>query len=594
MRQNSFNEHGETKKMLGSEVLVKMLAGYGVEIIFGVPGDTNVPLYTALEKSNGKIRHVMARDERGAGYMADAYARISNKVGVCEAPSGAGAMYSLPPLAESHASSVAVILFTIDVPLMGEGRGVITELDCKALFEPVSKASIQVKSPEKIPEIVRRAFRTATTGKPGAVHVVVPEDMLKADVDLANVSLHVEEECKTFPAFRSVAPSSKLRELLSLVGEAKRPLVVAGGGVNRSGAQPEILEFIERYQIPAVSTITGQCAIESNHPLEIGVIGDNGFHPHANKALDESDLTIYLGSKVGSVVTIGWTFPTEKPERKIVQVDIDPEVLANNTRNSLSIAGDIKAVLAEILLLETESVGDFTPWITEVNGWRQSFWKNAKPLLMERTKPIRPEAVVKAFNDRVKESVNVLSDAGTPTPYMTRFLRLADPASRFIIPRAFGGLGYAIPAVVGAWLAEPDKRPIGLFGDGSLGMTAGELETLARLKCPALLLHFNNACFGWIKGLQRLDGYDNDSCYSVDFDATKANEVAEAFGLKGWHVTDVDELETALDEAFAYEGPCLIDIVVESLAERVPPVYSWLRKRGEDPLSDEARVVRYD
>lgn len=580
--------------MRGSEVLVKMLCDYGVETIFGVPGDTNVPLYTALAEARGKIQHVMARDERSAGFMADAYARISNRVGVYEAPSGAGAMYSLPPLAESNASSVAVILFTIDVPLVGEGRGVITELDCKALFDPVSKASIQVKLPEKIPEIVRRAFRIATTGKPGAVHVVVPEDMLKAEIDLNNVSLHVEDECMKFPAIRSVAPTQKLLDFIKLLSEAKRPLIVAGGGVNRSGARRELLEFADRFQVPVVSTITGQGAIEPNHPLQIGVIGDNGFHPHANKALDESDLTIYLGSKVGSVVSVGWTFPSERPERKIAQIDIDPEVLANNTRNTLSISGDIKAVLAELLQLQTTGVGDFSAWAAEVNGWRQSFWENAESLLQERTKPIRPEPVVRAFNDRIKAPVNVLCDAGTPTPYMTRFLRLADADSNFIIPRAYGGLGYAIPAVVGAWLAEPDKRPIGLFGDGSLGMSAGDLETLARLKCPAILLHFNNACFGWIKGLQRLDGYDNDNCYSVDFDATKANEVAEAFGVKGWHATDMNELEAAMDEAFAFDGPCLIDIVIESLAERVPPVYSWLRRRGEDPLSVTAKEVGYD
>ncbi|HNP62547.1 MAG TPA: thiamine pyrophosphate-binding protein [Woeseiaceae bacterium] len=579
--------------MLGSEVLVKMLTGYGVDTIFGVPGDTNVPLYAALDDAKGEIRHVMARDERGAGFMADAYARVSNKVGVFEAPSGAGAMYSLPPLAESNASSVAVILFTIDVPLICEGRGVITELDCKTLFEPVSKASIQVKSAEKIPEIVRRAFRTATTGKPGAVHVVVPEDMLKADVDPSKISLHVEEECKTFPAIRSVAPSDTHRKLMTMLSQAKRPLLVAGGGVNRSMAQPELLEFINRFQIPVVSTITGQCAIEPNHPLEMGVIGDNGFHPHANKALDESDLTVYLGSKVGSVVTIGWTFPSERPDRKIIQVDIDAEVLSNNTRNTLSIFGDVKAVLAELLKIDDIKLGDYSKWVAEVNGWRSNFWLNAEPLFNERTKPVRPEPVVKAFNDRIKGAVNILSDAGTPTPYMTRFLRLADPGSRIIIPRAFGGLGYAIPAVVGAWMAEPDKRPIGMFGDGSLGMTAGELETLVRLKCPALLIHFNNACFGWIKGLQRLDGYDNDNCYSVDFDATKASAVAEAFGMKAWHVTDMDELETAMDEAFAYDGPCLIDIVVESLAERVPPVYSWLKKRGKDPLSNKADAVWY-
>ena len=580
--------------MQGSEALVRMLTGYGVDTIFGVPGDTNVPLYKALDEAGDDIRHVMARDERSAGFMADAYARLSNKVGVYEAPSGAGAMYSLPPLAESNASSVAVILFTIDVPLICEGRGVITELDCKALFEPVTKASIQVKSAEKIPEIVRRAFRIATTGKPGAVHVVVPEDMLKAEIDENTISMHVEQDCKAFPAIRTVAPTEKLQELLGMIADAKRPLVVAGGGVNRSGAQQELLEFTERLQVPVVTTITGQGAVEPNHPLSIGVIGDNGFHPHANKALEESDLTIYLGSKVGSVVSIGWTFPSDRPDRKTVQVDIDPDVLANNTRNSISISGDVKAVLTEVLNLAEGPVGDCAAWVKEVNAWRESFWKNAQVLLDERTRPVRPEPVVKALNKRIKGPVNVLSDAGTPTPYMTRFLRMSDPGSKFIIPRAFGGLGYAIPAVVGAWYAEPDKRPIGLFGDGSLGMTAGELETLARLQCPAILIHFNNACFGWIKGLQRLDGYDSDNCYSVDFSATRADAVAEAFGIKAWHVTDMDELETALDEAFSMNGPCFIDIVVESLAERVPPVFSWLRKRGEDPLSDEAKVVRYD
>lgn len=579
--------------MLGSDVLVQMLTNYGVDTIFGVPGDTNVPLYTALDRAGDKIKHVMARDERSAGYMADAYARISNRVGVFEAPSGAGAMYSLPPLAESHSSSVPVILFTIDIPLAGEGRGVITELDCKALFEPVAKASIQVKSPEKIPEIIRRAFRIATTGKPGAVHVVVPEDMLKAEVDMDRVSMHVEPECCSFPAIPTVAPPAQLNRLLELITEAKRPLIVAGGGVNRSGAQAELTQLAEQMNIPVVNTITGQGAIPDNHPLAIGVIGDNGFHPHANRALEEADLVIYLGSKVGSVVSIGWTFPSPNSGRQVVQVDIDSEVLANNTQNALSITGDVKAVLIELLSLDNTDPDKNNSWVAEVNEWRKTFWQNAEPLFADSGEPLRPEPIVQAFNKRLSAPVNILSDAGTPTPYMTRFLRLGDSRSRFIIPRAYGGLGYAIPAVVGAWMAEPDKRPIGLFGDGSLGMTTGELETLARLNCPAILLHFNNACFGWIKGLHRLDGSRTDQCYSVDFTPAQGSAIAEAFGIRAWQVKNLDELETALDAAFAHDGPCMIDIVVESLADRVPPVFSWLRKRDQDPLSTTAEKVGY-
>jgi len=580
--------------VLGSDILVKMLTDYGVDTIFGVPGDTNVPLYTALSRAEGNIKHVMARDERSAGFMADGYARISNKVGIFEAPSGAGAMYSLPPLAESNASSVPVILFTIDIPLTGEGRGMLTELDNVSLFDPVTKASIQVKSPQKLPEIIRRAFRIATTGKPGAVHVIVPEDMLIVDIDLDTVSLHVEKDCGRFPAIPTVAPPSELEKILALINNSSRPLIVAGGGVNRSAAQSELTSLAEQMNIPVVNTITGQGAIPDNHPLAIGVIGDNGYHPHANKALEEADLVIYLGSKIGSVVTIGYTFPSQNPDRHVVQVDIDSEVLSNNTQNVLSVAGDIRLVVMELSRLDNTDPKKNAPWIDTLNNWRKIFWENAEPLFDERTVPLRPEPIVKALNDRITAPVNIMSDAGTPTPYMTRFLRLGDSRSRFIIPRAFGGLGYAIPAVVGAWKAEPEKRPIGLFGDGSLGMTAGELETLSRLNCPAILLHFNNACFGWIKGLHRLQGIGNNDCFSVDFNVTQGHKLAESFGIKAWRVQSMDELEAALDQAFAYNGPTFIDIIVESLAERVPPVFSWLSKRGEDPLALESEDIGYD
>lgn len=177
--------------MRGADVLVEMLVKYGVENVFGVPGDTNVSFYEALEQRLDEIKHVMARDERSAGFMADAYARLTDKPGVFECPSGAGAMYSLPPVAESNASSVPVILLTIDLPIVGEGRGVITELDCAKLFEPVTKMSVQIKTPEKIPEIIRRAFRVACSGTPGAVHLQIPEDMLSAEIDAASIFLFI-------------------------------------------------------------------------------------------------------------------------------------------------------------------------------------------------------------------------------------------------------------------------------------------------------------------------------------------------------------------------------------------------------------------
>ena len=208
--------------MLGSDVLVEMLIGYGVRHVFGVPGDTNVPFYEALQRRTAEIEHIMARDERSAGFMADAYARLGQRPGVFECPSGAGSMYSLPPVAEANASAIPVILLTIDIPLPGEGRGVITELDCARLYEPVTKMSELVKSPEKIPEVVRRAFRTATSGKPGAVHLQIPEDLLLAEVDMEKVSLHAEAECATFPAYRTRPTPDKVDELVQLLISAER------------------------------------------------------------------------------------------------------------------------------------------------------------------------------------------------------------------------------------------------------------------------------------------------------------------------------------------------------------------------------------
>lgn len=583
--------------MRGADILVEMLIKYGVDTIFGVPGDTNVPLYEALQDSEDRITHVMARDERSAGFMADAYGRFTDRPGVVECPSGAGAMYTLPPIAESNASSVPVIVLTIDIPLPGEGRGVLTELDCARLFEPVTKMSVQVKSAEKLPEIIRRAFRIACSGKPGAVHLQIPEDMLIAEVDPARVSLHAEEECSTFPAFPTRPKQDTIDALLGHLSAAERPLIVSGGGVIRACAGEDVLRVAERLNIPVCTSMTGQGTMPDDHPLSIGVIGDNGFHPHANRAMEDSDFVLFVGSKMGSVVTIGWTFPKLTLNKRVAQIDIDPEIMANNYENVLSVPGDAKLVLNDLLdaVPKTFSGAKFDQWIEDLNALRAQFWTNAKDVLTADTVPLRPERAVACFNKALEASGKpalIYSDAGTPTPHMTRFLRINDPQTRFAIPRAFGGLGSALPATVGAWRADPTRRPIGMFGDGSFGMAVGELETLVRLQIPAILLLFNNGHFGWIKGLHRLKGHNKT--FGVDFMPPRGAAIAEAFGVKGWEAKTADDLDDALAQAFAYDrGPCLIDVHVESIADRVPPVYSWLTKRGEDPLSVEAKDVTY-
>ena len=563
--------------MNGAQTLVRMLLEYQVKVIFGVPGDTSLPFYEALYDARSKIQHVMARDERSAGFMADAYARIAHKPGICECPSGAGALYSVPGVAEANASSIPVILFTSGISLSDEGKGTITELDHHKLFEPITKWSSFLKQTAKIPETIRRAFRIATSGRPGAVHLAFPQETLVGELSKERDNLFAEPECTVYPAYRTRGSKDVLEEMASHLVKARRPVIIAGGGANHSQAGREIVALSEWLKAPVVTTISGQGIVPDDHPLAMGVVGDNGFHPHAHKAIDEGDLLLYAGCKMGSVSTIKWSLPSQRPGRKIIQIDLDPTLLSNNFRNLLSVAGDARLVLHDLVQLLRKRCGprERSGWAEKLNRARTRFWRDSEAAFQSEAVPIKPQRIVHSLNQRLPPSTIVIADAGTPTPYMTRFLKLRGSGSRFLIPRSYGGLGYAIPAAVGASFAQPGSRIVGLFGDGSLGMSAGELETLVRLGIPAVLIHFNNGCFGWIKALQKL--HSRGKFLSVDFTPGNMAQVARGFGLKAFHIETPAELEEGLDEAFGQREPIFLDVVTESLLTELPPVYSWLK-----------------
>jgi acetolactate synthase-1/2/3 large subunit len=476
--------------------------------------------------------------------MADAYARLSHKPGICECPSGAGPLYAIPGVAEANASSIPVILITCDIPLAGEGKQTITELDAKALFEPVAKWSTVVKDVSKIPESIRRAFRIATTGRPGAVHIAIPQEAFEGELPGNEDTLYAEIECIDYPAYRTRGARDVLEEFTRILIDAKKPIIIAGGGANHSQAGQAVSSLAEWMAAPVVTTISGQGILPDDHPFAIGVIGDNGFHPHAHKAIEEGDVLLYVGCKMGSVSTINWSMPSYKKDRRILQVDLNPEFLGNNFENALSIAGDARLVLEDLIVLLRGKIRqrEASQWVEEINRSRAAFWKKAQSAFESEELPLKPQRVIAQ-------------------------------GSRFIIPRAYGGLGYAIPAVVGAHFACPNDKIVGLFGDGSLGMSTGELETLARLKIPAVLIHFNNGTFGWIKALQAI--HSGGRFMSVDFTPGDMSAVAKAFGIEGYRVTTPDELENALDTAFSHNGPVFLDVVSESEVTELPPVYSW-------------------
>ena len=426
--------------MNGSHVLVEMLKAYKVEVIFGVPGDTSVSLYEALYDAQPDIRHVMARDERSASFMADAYARLSHKPGICECPSGAGCLYSVPGVAEANASSVPVILITSDIPLAGEGKQTITELDTQKLFESITKWSSVLKDGNKIPEVIRRAFRIATTGRPGAVHLAFPEEVSIGSFLQHKTVLYAEEMCCRYPAYRTRGARNILESLAELATAAERLVIIAGGGANHSGANDAIMSIAEWLAAPVVTTISGQGVIPDDHPLSLGVIGDNGFHPHAHQAIAESDTLLYIGCKMGSVSTINWTMPDNTDARTILQIDLNPETLGNNFRNALSVAGDAKLVAEDLSILLKSRTAQREPseWLNALNKQRSNFWKDAENEFALSDIPIKPQRVIAELNQHLPSEAIVISDAGTPTPYITRYLKLSGKGSRFIIPRSYG------------------------------------------------------------------------------------------------------------------------------------------------------------
>ncbi len=558
-----------------AQVLVELLKEYGVEHIFGVPGDTTMALYDALYAARGEITHIMARDERSAAFMADAYARLTYKPGITEAPSGGGATYVIPGVAEANGSSVPMVVFTSDVPITDEGKGTLTAINQQSLLQAATKWSAVVKRPQMLPDIVRRAFRAATSGRGGAVHIVLPEDVLMEEV--SSPAIYAEPACRFYPSYRTQAPRATLIAMLDALLAAQRPLIVAGGGAVLSGAWDEITRLAETVHIPVATTINGKGSINEMHAWSVGVIGGNGGRPYANRLLAEADCLLYLGTKVNSLVTLNGTIPAPGQSVTVLQIDVDPNELGNNVPATIAACGDVKESLAALLeIMGNRNIATLKrQWTTQALEERAApFWIEVAERAACSDVPITPQRVIDALWQHTPKDVVIVSDPGTMTPFTAAQFRTRRPGRSIVIPRAHGGLGYALPATVGAAYARPHERIVGLVGDGSFGMSGTELATIASLHLPITIILFNNGSFGWIKMLQRL--YYDERYLGVDFtNKMDAVGVAEAFGIRGVRITDPDQLNPAITEALASNEPVFIDVPTKSELEEVPPVHAW-------------------
>jgi acetolactate synthase-1/2/3 large subunit len=559
----------QVANLSGAEAVVEMLKAHGVEVIFGLCGDTSLPLYDALARLPHGMRHVLTRDERHAAYMADGYARVSGKVGVCEGPSGGGATYLLPGLVEANESSIPVLAVNTDVSVSSRGRFTLTELDQKALMRPLTKWNAVLDRAADIPRVFRAAFNAMTSGRPGAAHIALPFDVQNGAVEDAEV--WGDPSLGAYPS-RRIAPDPFHVELAAkLLRAAKRPLFICGGGPVISGAQDELLELALRLSAPVATTISGQGSISEDHELAVGVVGSNGGTPETRSIVDTADLVIFVGCRAGSVTTERWRHPAPGKAR-IIHIDVDAETIGTNYVADVPLVSDARLALAAL----NAALDDLRRPLESAAVAKAKAAKFAQfeTLASSTDRPIKPERVVKELSSVLDADAIVVADPGTPCPYLSAYYPVRKAGRTLFSNRAHGALGYSLAAAVGAHFGRPSVKTVAVMGDGSFGMCAGELETLVRYKLPITLVVIRNAVYGWIKAGQKT-GY-GQRYFSVDFGVTDHAKVAEAFGVKSWSVEDPAKLGAALKEAIAYHGPTLVDIACQPLQEARAPVSEWV------------------
>jgi acetolactate synthase-1/2/3 large subunit len=555
----------------GSALLAESLLRAGVDTLFGVAGDTGVSFYDALYTRSHRITHVLANDERGAAFMADVYARRTNRIGVVEVSSGGGATFVVGGLGEAFAASVPILLISTDIHRSSRGTGALTEIDQEALYSAVTKWRATVKTAAEIPALLGQAVASALTGRPGPVALIIPEDVL--DERGASEAWPSSIE---LPPERPAATPAELSRLLTLLRGSRRPAILAGSGIHLSQAHEALQRFVERCGIPVATTIHGKGALAETSPWSLGAAGANGARGYANEYLAEADLVIFIGTRANSTDTNGFTAPPRDSAR-IVHVDIDPTRAGHNYPGSLSIVADARKVLEQAL----QSL-DWTPaapelaarraWIEERRQLWERAWSIRPPPTSELPGVLDPWQVLRTICDVAGGQVTIVADAGTPTPYLTSGWESDQPGRRLILPRGHGPMGYALPGALGAAIA--DRSPvIGVITDGSLLMACGALETAARMRLPVTYVLLTNGAFGWMKALQRL--YFGGRYFATDLSVVDGAAIATGFGLEACRAADCADLSNAIRRGLQRRTPNLIEVRVPSEHEMLPPVAPW-------------------
>lgn len=559
-------------RMNGAQALLRMLELHGVTHVFGLPGETTIGWYKEW-RAHSDIEYVLTRDERTASYAAEAYAKITGRPCVLEAPSP-GVTHCTPGITEAYLSSIPIIFFSSDIPINQDKRHGLTGIDQTALYQSICKESFVVTNVGEIPFLLRRAFRVATSGKPGPVHIRVPINIFAEEADLAD--LYAEPEYSAFPAHRPVADHSKIEAAIEVLLAARKPAIVCGQGALISKATDAVLELAEYLQIPVGTTTPGKGTIPENHPLALRVIGGRGGMEYSNTYVHDADVIFFIGSNTDSAATDHWKLYGAPGVTTFLHLDIAEAHIGNNFPVEVGMVGDARASLEFMVKLLKQNYPNLDPAPIDLNPMKTTALDkvfNSNIPMPEGT--VSPVKLSQELDRLLPDDAIVTSEPGVSAIYPSALLTLRKAGRRYITNYSMGALGYSIPAGLGASYAG-DGPVISFTGDGSIGFVLGDMETIKRSGKNVTIILTRNDSFGWIRGEAILLD-DVDEPWSTEFGAVDYLKIADGFGFDTARITSESEIASTLSAAINNPGPNFIEIRVPTQDQIVPFVPSWVR-----------------
>jgi acetolactate synthase-1/2/3 large subunit len=546
------------EKISGARSLMIALEKEGVDIAFGLPGGANLPIYDELYKSN--IRHVLVRHEQSASHMADGYGRVSRRPGVCFATSGPGATNIVTGIATAQADSAPMVAITGQVPSKMIGRDAFQESDIIGITNPIVKYAFQPMTPNEIPEVIKKAFYIAATGRPGPVLVDIPKDVQQNEAEI-----HFPSEVKIRGYHPWVDPDVRqIERAIDMLLSAERPVILAGGGVIISSAFAELQSIAELLMIPVVTTFKGKGAFPENHPLSLGPIGMHG-HAEANKIMTEADCVLACGSRF-SDRSVG-TFEEFEKNLKIIHMDVDPAEIGKNQTTNVAVVGDVKTslrIMVKMLIQKAIKKNGESAWSKRVNETKQYYRENLKV----HPHPLAASKVLKKLREVLPAQSIVTTEVGQHQMWASLFFDVIHPGT-FFSSTGLGTMGWGFPAAIGAKAAKPDVPVLDIAGEGSFNMTENSLAVSVLENLPVIVFLFNNFTLGMVAQWQRtfydrrMIGVDLKNCPDYV-------KIAEAYGAQGIRAQTLDEVGKAVQTAIKSDVATVIDIPIDPQEDVLP------------------------